>query len=462
MAIPMALKKFGLEKAIAYMAKDPIRNMTKIMNWADKFAGDNFPRQRKAIRDALENPENPYHNYILHIEKDMDPEIFKTLVANFFINANLIGWKKQDEMRAKYGCNIPWAILLDPTSACNLKCVGCWAAEYGYKLNLTYDEIDDIIRQGKEMGVYLYIYTGGEPLVRKKDIIRLCEKHNDCVFLSFTNGTLIDEEFADEMLRVKNFVPAISLEGFEEATDSRRGEGVYQRVLKAMKIMHDRRLMYGVSCCYTSENYDSITSEEYYQMMQDNGAFFVWYFHYMPVGNDASPELLPTPEQRKIVIDRIRGYRTTKGFFAMDFQNDGEYVGGCIAGGRRYFHINANGDIDPCVFIHYSDSNIREKTILEALQSPLFMAYHDGQPFNENMFQPCPMLENPQILRKIVSETGAKSTDLESPESVDHLCSKCDSYAACWAPHAEKVWEKRKEERAAVKAAEEAEKAAKR
>ena len=89
------------------------------------------------------------------------------------------------------------------------------------------------------------------------------------------------------------------------------------------------------------------------------------------------------------------------------------------------------------------------------------MAYHDGQPFNENMFQPCPMLENPQILRKIVAETGAKSTDLESPESVDHLCSKCDSYAACWAPHAEKVWEKRKEERAAVKAAEEAEKAAK-
>ena len=462
MAIPMALKKFGLEKAIAYMAKDPIRNMTKIMNWADKFAGDNFPRQRKAIREALENPENPYHDYILHIEKDMDPEIFKTLVANFFINANLVGWKKQQEAREKYGCNVPWAILLDPTSACNLKCVGCWAAEYGYKLNLTYDEIDDIIRQGKELGVYLYIYTGGEPLVRKKDIIKLCEKHSDCVFLSFTNGTLIDEEFADEMLRVKNFVPAISLEGFEEATDSRRGEGVYQSVLKAMKIMHDRRLMYGVSCCYTSENYDSITSEEYYQMMQDNGAFFVWYFHYMPVGNDASPELLPTPEQRKTVIERIRRYRSTKGFFAMDFQNDGEYVGGCIAGGRRYFHINANGDIDPCVFIHYSDSNIREKTILEALQSPLFMAYHDGQPFNENMFQPCPMLENPQILRKIVAETGAKSTDLESPESVEHLCSKCDSYAACWAPHAEKVWEKRKEERAAVKAAEEAEKAAKR
>ena len=105
------------------------------------------------------------------------------------------------------------------------------------KLNLTYDEIDDIIRQGKELGVYLYIYTGGEPLVRKKDLIRLCEKHSDCVFLCFTNATLIDEEFADEMLRVGNFVPAISLEGFEEATDGRRGDGVYKKVRKAMELL---------------------------------------------------------------------------------------------------------------------------------------------------------------------------------------------------------------------------------
>src|SRR5699024_5288848 len=101
------------------------------------------------------------------------------------------------------------------------------------------------IRQGKELGIYFYIYTGGEPLVRKDDLLRLCEKHNDCIFLSFTNGTLIDEEFADEMLRVKNFIPSISLEGFEEATDSRRGDGVYQKALNAMKLLHDRKLVYG-------------------------------------------------------------------------------------------------------------------------------------------------------------------------------------------------------------------------
>ena len=160
------------------------------------------------------------------------------------------------------------------------------------------DELDDIIRQGKDMGVYFYIYTGGEPLVRKKDIITLCERHPDCEFLSFTNGTLIDEAFADEMLRVKNFIPAISLEGDETTTDSRRGAGTYQKVLRAIDLLHERKLIYGISSCYTSVNWDAISSREYFQKLIDLGCLFIWYFHYMPVGNDASPELLPTPEQR--------------------------------------------------------------------------------------------------------------------------------------------------------------------
>ena len=441
------IKKFGLEKAFDYLYKDPDDNLKKLLKWAEKFTGKEYKTQIDMIRDALENPDNAFHPYIEHILNEVDPEVMKTVAVNFFINENMIGYPKQKELKKKYNCNIPWAILLDPTSACNLHCTGCWAAEYGNKLNLSYDELDSIITQGKEMGVYLYLYTGGEPLVRKQDILRLCEKHNDCVFSSFTNGTLIDEEFADGMLRVKNFMSAISLEGMEEATDSRRGSGTFKKVIHAMDLLHERNLLYGISSCYTSANYDSITSEEYYDMLIAKGAYFIWYFHYMPVGNDAVPELLPTPEQRELVYRRIRDYRRRKPLFAIDFQNDAEFVGGCIAGGRRYFHINANGDMDPCAFIHYSDSNIREKTLLEGLRSPLFQAYHDGQPFNNNMFQPCPMLENPQKLREMVEKSGAHSTDLQSPESADHLCGKCDHYAACWKEKADQLWSEIPEER---------------
>ena len=144
-------------------------------------------------------------------------------------------------MRRKYGRNIPWAILMDPTSACNLHCTGCWAAEYGNKLNLTFDEMDSVIMQGKELGIYLYIYTGGEPLMRKQDLIALCRKHHDCMFLAFTNGTLIDEDFADEMLEVKNLIPAISVEGSAEDTDSRRGKGAYQKVTDAMGLLRRKK-----------------------------------------------------------------------------------------------------------------------------------------------------------------------------------------------------------------------------
>lgn len=437
-----SIKKYGLEQAFNYLYKDPEKNLLKIMDWADKFAGGEFVRQRKQIREAIENPEHPYHNYILHIVHDIDPEVMKTVSVNFFINAAMVGWPKQEANRKKYNCNIPWTILMDPTSACNLHCTGCWAAEYGNKLNLTYDEIDSIIQQGKELGVYMYIYTGGEPLVRKKDLIRICEKHNDCIFLCFTNSTLIDEEFADEMLRVKNFIPAISLEGDEASTDARRGKGTYQKVVQAMELLHRKKLPYGISSCYTSANYEAITSEEYYDSLIKMGAYFIWYFHYMPVGNDASPELLPTPEQRQYIYHKIRDdYRHRKPLFIMDFQNDGEYVGGCIAGGRRFLHINANGDCDPCVFIHYSDSNIREKTLLETLTSPLFMAYHDGQPFNENHLRPCPMLENPEKIREIIARTGAHSTDLQSPESVEHLTEKTEPYARNWTPSANELWQ---------------------
>ena len=350
-------------------------------------------------------------------------------------------------MREVHDCNVPWLILMDPTSACNLHCTGCWAAEYGNKLNLTFDEMDSVITQGKELGIYLYMFTGGEPLVRKEDIIKLCKKHSDCAFLAYTNGTLVDEKLCEQMVEVGNFYLAISLEGFEAVNDLRRGNGVYGKVMHAMELLKQYGLIFGTSICYTSKNIETVTSDEFVDLMVEKGCRYAFYFHYMPVGNDAAVELLPTMQQRIYMKDRVRQIRNMKdgkGIFTMDFQNDGEYVGGCIAGGRNYFHINANGDAEPCVFIHYSGANIRTHSLLEILKQPLFMAYRDRQPFNENHLRPCPMLENPEILQQMVKETGAKSTDLQSPEDVTHLCGKCEEYAREWKPCAERLWAEEK------------------
>ena len=285
--------------------------------------------------------------------------------------------------------------------------------------------------------------TGGEPLIRKNDIFEVCKEHPDCMFLCYTNATLIDDAFCKKMNELGNLSVALSIEGSAESNDFRRGEGSYATTLAAMDLLKKNRCVFGISVCYTSANVDQVTSDAFIDLMIEKGSKFGLYFNYMPIGKDAIPELIPTTEQRKHMyawLRRMRDQKTGKPMFVMDFQNDAEYVGGCIAGGRNYFHINSAGDIEPCVFIHYSDSNIRKHTLFEALQRPLFQAFFHGQPFNDNHLRPCPMLENPDCLRKIVGETNAKSTDFLAPESADTLCSRCDKFAAEWAVEEEKLW----------------------
>lgn len=435
------LEEFGLKKLFSYLDSDPDKNIPKALAWFDKMDRDNIVAgQRKAFHTVVDNPDNNWYRLIKDVLETVDPGVRNKLVENFMINATMTGGKRREKLENEKGIHIPWAILMDPTSACNLHCTGCWAADYGNKLNLDYDMLDNIVKQANETGTYFFVLSGGEPLVRKKDVIRLCEEHSDSEFLAFTNGTLIDEAFADEMLRVKNFIPAISIEGFEEATDSRRGKGTYQAVCRAMEILKRKKLAFGISCCYTSQNVDVIGSEEYIDDMIAKGAKFAWFFTYIPVGKEAVPELMVNPEQREFMYHQIRKFRETKSIFTMDFWNDGEYVQGCIAGGRFYLHINANGDIEPCAFIHYSNCNIHDTTLLEAYQSPLFREYQKGQPFNSNYLRPCPLLDNPEKLTHMVDEAKAHSTDLQSPEDVHDLTAKTEPVAAKWAVTADKIW----------------------
>ncbi|WP_324824198.1 radical SAM protein [Sinanaerobacter sp. ZZT-01] len=443
MSIAESVKCLGLVQAFHYLDKDPEKNLPKLMEWIDRFSKkDVYPEQRRAIRQIISDENNNWYQLIHSLYTDIDSEVRKTLFENFVLNATLLGSQKIKASKQKYDCNVPWAILMDPTSACNLHCTGCWAAEYGDKLNMSFETLSSIVEQAKELGIHMFLYSGGEPLVRKKDILELCKKHPDCVFTAFTNGTLIDEEFAEAMLDVKNFVPAISVEGFEKETDFRRGEGTFSKVVCAMKILKEKKLPFGISCCYTKKNYDVIGSEAYFDQMIQWGAKFCWFFTYMPVGKEAVPELMATAEQREYMYHQIRNFRKTKPLLTIDFWNDGEYINGCIAGGRNYLHINANGDIEPCAFIHYSNSNIHKDSLLDALHSPLFMEYRKNQPFNENHLRPCPLLDNPGRLTAMVESSEAHSTDLEAPEDVRNLSDKCVASAQNWAPLADELWEK--------------------
>lgn len=433
------LKK--LNSAEDYEARSEI--YVKIVDLAQKFYTDAKPETFDSVRKYVADPNHRWVKMINHIIDDADPNYAKTMLLDLGYEAFFCGTKKIRENRKKYNCNIPWLILFDPTMACNMHCKGCWSGTYGHKSSLTYEQMDKIVTEGKELGAHLYMLTGGEPMVRKEDVLRLCEKHNDCFFAAYTNSTLIDEDLCKRVQKLGNLTFMLSIEGTEETNDARRGEGHYHAAMRAMDLLKKYGIVFGTSICYTRDNIEAVTSDDFFHMLSDKGAHFGFYFHLMPVGNNAVPELMPTPEQRKYMIKRIREIRTEDSdieFFPMDFQNDGEFVGGCIAGGRNYFHINSNGDAEPCVFIHFSNCNIKDSSILEMLQSPLFKAFHEGQPFNRNHLRPCPMLENPELIKEMVHATKAHQTNTESPEEVEHLISKTKDYAEKWAPVADEIW----------------------
>lgn len=232
---------------------------------------------------------------------------------------------------------------------------------------------------------------------------------------------------------------AISVEGFEEATDSRRGKGVFVKVMEAMDNLREAGVVFGFSATYTRANTGEVGSDEFIDLMIDKGCALGWLFTYIPIGGQADLEYMATPKQREGMYRQVLKWRNEKPIFVADFWNDGQFVGGCIAGGRNYFHINAMGDVEPCAFVHYANVNIKNTTLIEALKSPLFEAYQDNQPFNSNMLRPCPIIDNPEWLEKMVTETGAYSTQ-KNDVTVQQVCRPLHGYAKAWGEVSDKLW----------------------
>ena len=251
-----AAERKAMEVAIDHIVKGLDKDRTgeylKLIDLAEKFYGKGLSKESyDAARIAVQDPNNKWVNYINSVIDEANPEFIKKTALNLGYEAFFRGTKTIRENRKKYNCNIPWLILFDPTSACNMHCEGCWSGTYGHKSNLTFEDMDKIVTQGKELGVYLYLLTGGEPLVKKKEIIKLAEKHNDVEFAIFSNSTLIDDAFCKELVRLGNITFLLSIEGTPETNDARRGAGHFEAVMKAMDLLKKYGIVFGTSICYT-------------------------------------------------------------------------------------------------------------------------------------------------------------------------------------------------------------------
>lgn len=422
-----------LSQGLKYLLSKDMEDFDRLIGWAEKLPmPEHQKKDLESVKTFLQNKDSNWYKLGQRLLAETDPKVKEKLGINFFLNANFLGVPKQQKMAQELGCSVPWAILIDPTAKCNLHCTGCWAGDYSQKDELDFDTLDRIFTECEELGIYFIIMSGGEPTLRKDDIVKLAEKHSSQGFLLFTNGTLVDDKFIEDMKRVGNITLTFSIEGFEETTDARRGKGVFKKVMDAMDRMRKAGLIYGVSTTYNRYNTEELASEEFVDMLVDKGVTYAWYFTYIPVGRDADTEMMATPEQRAYMYDKILEYRRTKPIFIMDFWNDGEASNGCIAGGRRYLHINAHGDVEPCAFIHYATCNIKDVSLKDALRSPLMLAYQKRQPFNMNHHKPCPLIDNPELMVEIVKESGAHSTQLNADETPEEFAEKLKPYADEW------------------------------
>ena len=266
-------------------SEDRSQSYLDILSFASLYLKKELtPENYDRVKESILDEDNKYINIINDVIDETDPQYLGKVLLNLGYEAFLNGTRTIRKKREKYSCNIPWLILFDPTDACNMHCKGCWSGTYGHKDILDFDTMDKIVSEGKELGVYLYMMTGGEPLVRKDDILRLAEKHQDSFFAVYSNSTLIDEALCKKIKELGNIIFLLSVEGSEASNDARRGEGHYSAVLNAMDLFKENGILYGVSICYTRDNIDSVTSDNFIHMLENKGARFGFYFHYMPTG----------------------------------------------------------------------------------------------------------------------------------------------------------------------------------
>ena len=232
----------AIDKFLKNVSKKDVSERTetyiKLINVAAKFWGDDASSEKfEAVKKAVSDPDNRWVKFINRVIDETNPHYAHMMLLNLGYEAFFRGTKTIRANRKKYGCNIPWLILFDPTDACNMHCVGCWSGTYGHKNNLSFEDMDKIVTEGKALGSYLYMMTGGEPMVRKDDIFKLAEKHNDCFFGIYSNSTLITEEVCQKVQELGNITFMLSIEGTPETNDGRRGEGHYEKVMKAMDLL---------------------------------------------------------------------------------------------------------------------------------------------------------------------------------------------------------------------------------
>jgi len=399
---------------------------------------DEFPEQVQKDKHSM---MMAMFNVSVNTMKNAKTKHVKRQRIQMFLDLFLTRVPQIEGYKEKYGTYPPGFLVIGIGKYCNLKCTGCFANSDSEACEkLEWDVLDKIITQKKELwGSRFTVITGGEPLIYRsqgKDLFDLAEKHSDQLFVFFTNGTLITQKVVDRLNELGNISPAISVEGYEKETDGRRGKGVYAKIQKAMKLLKDNGVGFGISVTAINSNADMLGEDEIWDYyFKEIGVDYSWMFQYMPIGREKTLEMLVTPQQRLKLFKTVKRLMEEKKYFMGDFWSSGSCVEGCISAGRYggYLYIDWNGNVAPCAFNPYSPVNIYEafkegKTLNDVVQAPFFKAIRDWQadygltrPKDKigNWITCCPSKDNYKDLRPIIDKYKPMPLDEAAAEALE-------------------------------------------
>lgn len=393
MAIDAALNYLG-----ANFKKEKLINLAKTFQ---KISGSKGGVKHAKRLQWLFETEHPHLYWWKRIFTELHPNCRNKWIKNFFVNGYY-----GDNLRKRYvfsqnnGFWPPTVLLASITKNCNFSCKGCWAHEYDVREDLSKEKWREIFTEARDvMGIHIFPIVGGEPFCRK-EFLELAEEFNDCVFITFTNGSLLTEQTIQKLQKLGNVQPMFSLGGWKESTDAIRGEGCFDMVMQKMDMCKKAGIFFGASITATSQNCDEVTSDEFIKMLCDKGCLWSWFFHYVPVGESPDVTMVPNAKQRQQILKAVYHARNTLPMMTVDFWGDGPEMMGCIAGGRQYVHVNPKGDVEPCTFVHLATHNVNNCTLTEALASPFMSEIRNNIPYEDgNMLRPCMIVDRPDKLR---------------------------------------------------------------
>ncbi len=306
------------------------------------------------------------------------------------------------------GEHIPPFLIASITSKCNLHCAGCYSrcnnatSDSEPVKQLTGEEWLRIFDEADELGISFILLAGGEPMLRR-DIIEAAGKKQNILFPIFTNGTFIDERYFELFDKCRNLIPIMSIEGDRTMTDTRRGEGIYDKLTANMDEFRKRGLIFGASVTVTSQNVREVTSQGFLRELAGKGCKAVIFVEYVPV-SEGSRGLALSDDEREYLMEEIQHIRENDSEMVyIAFPGDEKSSGGCVAAGRGFFHINSHGGAEPCPFSPYSDVNVKDTSLREAMKSPLFTALRDGSVLMEEHVGGCVLYEKREQVEALLA-----------------------------------------------------------